>query len=323
MPIFNQVVKGSGGGSFIGIQKAIDANGKLVNGSQFIDLTGVTDIGAYALQYAYIDNTNLTGVVDFPNLQTVSGTYALNSMCRGSHITSVLLSSLETVTGNYAFSNAFWTSTLTSVDISSLRSVSATQAFNGAFRGTSITEIHFKSLESVTATSAFEVCCDGCTSLVTASFESLYDIRNYVFSRMFQSSKIKSIWFYALTPASGTYSSAFSYMLNSVTGCTVHFPIATQSTIGSWTDVTNGFNGTNTTVLFDLVTSLTGADTNTYTRSEKDSTATATAWKYNDVLYYTSGVSNHTAGVNEPTVGDTIYSDSACTTAVTTIGSIA
>ena len=99
--------------------------------------------------------------------------------------------------------------------------------------------------------------------------------------------------------------------------------MAVQSTIGSWADVTGGFGGTNTTVLYDIVTTITGADSNTYTRSEKNSTATATAWTYNDTLYYTSGVSNHTAGVNEAQVGDTIYSDSACTTAVTTISSIA
>jgi hypothetical protein len=114
-----------------------------------------------------------------------------------------------------------------------------------------------------------------------------------------------------------------SYMLSGVTGCTVHFPLALQSTYSSDGRFTNGFSGTNTTVLFDLVTSLTGADSNTYARSEKDSTATATAWTYNDTLYYTSGVSDDTNGVNEPVVGDTIYSDAACTTAVTTISAIA
>ena len=41
-------------------------------------------------------------------------------------------------------------------------------------------------------------------------------------------------------------------MLQGVSGCTVHFPSNLQSVIGSWSDVTNGFGGTNTTVLFDL-----------------------------------------------------------------------
>jgi hypothetical protein len=41
-------------------------------------------------------------------------------------------------------------------------------------------------------------------------------------------------------------------MLQGVTGCTVHFPSNLQSVIGSWSDVTARFGGTNTTVLFDL-----------------------------------------------------------------------
>jgi hypothetical protein len=85
------------------------------------------------------------------------------------------------------------------------------------------------------------------------------------------------------------------------------------------------FGGTNTTVLFDLpaTNTLTGADTNTYSRNPKYDTATALAWKVGaygttnfDPAYYTSGTT-------DPTVGTTIYSDSACTTAVTTISSIA
>lgn len=50
----------------------------------------------------------------------------------------------------------------------------------------------------------------------------------------------------------GSYTNQFDYMLKNVTGCTVHFPSNLQSVIGSWTSVTSGFGGTNTTVLFDL-----------------------------------------------------------------------
>jgi len=130
-------------------------------------------------------------------------------------------------------------------------------------------------------------------------------------------SNLSRVSFYALdTNSFGSSTSQFNKMLNGVTGCTVHFPMRIQSTIGSWSDVTAGFNGTNTTVLFDIVTTLTGADSNSYVRTQKNSTSTATAWTYNNTLYYTSGTT-------EPSVGDTIYSDSACTTSVTTISSIA
>ena len=41
-------------------------------------------------------------------------------------------------------------------------------------------------------------------------------------------------------------------MLYGVNGCTVHFPANVKTTIQSWGDVVNGFNGTNTTILYDL-----------------------------------------------------------------------
>ena len=50
----------------------------------------------------------------------------------------------------------------------------------------------------------------------------------------------------------GSYTNQFKGIPQGVTGCTVHFPSNLQSVIGSWFDVTAGFGGTNTTVLFDL-----------------------------------------------------------------------
>jgi hypothetical protein len=85
------------------------------------------------------------------------------------------------------------------------------------------------------------------------------------------------------------------------------------------------FGGTNTVVLFDqpATNTLTGADSKTYTRNPKYDTQTALAWKIGAYgttdftpAYYTNGVTN-------PVINDTIYSDSACTTAETTISSIA
>ena len=52
--------------------------------------------------------------------------------------------------------------------------------------------------------------------------------------------------------SSSTFKNFFNDMLSGVTGCVVHFPSNLQSVIGSWPDVTAGFGGTNTTVLFDL-----------------------------------------------------------------------
>lgn len=69
----------------------------------------------------------------------------------------------------------------------------------------------------------------------------------------FQGTAIQTLSFPALNSTSfGSYTNQFNYMLKGVTGCTVHFPSNLQSVIGSWSSVTSGFSGTNTTVLFDL-----------------------------------------------------------------------
>lgn len=69
----------------------------------------------------------------------------------------------------------------------------------------------------------------------------------------FGNSLLKEICFPSLNSSSfGSYTNQFDNMLRGVTGCTVHFPSNLQSVIGSWSSVTSGFGGTNTTVLFDL-----------------------------------------------------------------------
>ena len=64
---------------------------------------------------------------------------------------------------------------------------------------------------------------------------------------------LMSVSFPALTSQSfGASTNQFSGMLSMDEGVTVHFPSNLQSVIGDWSDVKNGFGGTNTTVLFDL-----------------------------------------------------------------------
>ena len=121
-------------------------------------------------------------------------------------------------------SNAFdGCTSLTSADLSSLTTVSGQSALNWAFYGcTGLTSMSFPKLAAIsTMQHAFAYC----TSLTTLSFPKLQNLSN---------------------------NAVFNNMLQGVTGCTVHFLSNLQSVIGSWTDVQNGFGGTNTTVLFDL-----------------------------------------------------------------------
>ena len=284
----------------------------------------ITDVGEYLLINAYRNTPSsvLSGAIDLSSLTTVSGSYACSSMFYGcTGITSVDLSSLTTLNGSNACQYMFQNCTgITSLDLSSLTTVSSNYAASGMFQGcTGITSVDLSSLTTVSGSSACYYMFYGCTGITSVDLSSLTTLSgSNACQYMFQNcTNLTRVSFYALTPTSfGAQTNQFSKMLQNVTGCTVHFPMAIQATIGAWTDVTNGFNGTNTTVLFDIVTSLTGADSNTYTRSQKNSTSTATAWTYNNTLYYT-------AGTTEPSVNDSIFSDASCTTTETTISAIA
>ena len=350
------------------VEKTLDANGVLQNSANFIDLTGVTDLGAYVLNDAYryvvfpanttitipcvnisgnyalqgcfyTDgshnnyNNNITGF-SCPNLKIISGygVFAGAFQDGGRYLTNINLDNLEEINGNgacesmFSCGNQYGAHSLTHVSLPKLKKITNTKScYNMFWYQTNISSFEMPELEIVTGSNA----CEGmlnATAITTFKFPSLNLLTgSYALRQMFgYCSNLQSLWFYALnTDSFGTTTNLFNRMLSSSANVTVHFPIRIQSTIGSWSDVTNGFGSTNTTVLFDIVTTLTGADGNTYTRQEKDSTTTATAWVYNDTLYYTSGVSDNDHGVNEPSVSDAIYSDAACTQSVTTIASIA
>ena len=242
------------------------------------------------VQYIFQNCTSLTNI-SLPVLTSFSD--AVGNMFNGSGLVSFSAPLLQGGNGDYAY--IFYNCpNLTTVDIRSLR-----QNGNSSFlqRG-----------------------FDGCTSLKEMKFQSFLGAPNYAMAYTFNNcTSLETVWFYMLDPnvLSQWAGERFSYMLSGCTNVTVHFPIRIRSYMESvaWPSVQSGFDGTNTTILYDLVTSAVGADSNTYTRQEKDSTSTATAWVLNNTLYYTSGNI-------EPQVGDTIYSDSACTTAVTTISTI-
>ena len=309
MAIFNQVVKGSGGGSGPDryLEFSVDANGVLTHSttSPLMNFSGVKKIDGDYLFYKAYQNSTFSGTVDMSDVEEVSGTSVCACMFQDNqNITSLKLSKLKTVNSTFALDKICnGCSSLVNIDFTALESFTSTGAasygFQYAFDGTQLQTLRFPSLNMMPSGRLFGNAFYGCRSL-------------------------QSLWFYALdTNSFGSRTNQFNSMLSACTNVTVHFPIRIQSTIGSWTDVTNGFGGTNTTVLFDIVTTLTGADGNTYTRQEKDSTTSATAWVYNDTLYYTSGVSDNAHGVNEPAVSDAIYSDAACTQSVTTITALA
>lgn len=258
MAIINSVVKGSGGSAPAHyIEKSVDENGVLINGSTIINLTGVTNLGSYVLYYAYYQNTNITGTVDLSSLTTISGGSAMNygfNSCTG--ITGVDLSSLQTISGSNACSQAFQGCTgITNADLSSLTTISGSSACSGMFRGcTGLTNIAMSSLTTISGGSSCNSMFRDCTGITSFEFTSLTSVTGSGdLTGMFQNTGLTTLSFPALTSTSfGSTTNQFNNMLSGVTGCTVHFPSNLQSVIGSWTSVTGGFGGTNTVVLFDL-----------------------------------------------------------------------
>lgn len=222
------------GGSFIGIPREVSDQGVFrLHRSNFTwSLPNeATSIAPYTMWYAFNGNSSGNSAaitsINFNNVATVGayGFYYAAVAC-GS-LSSVSASNITDV-GERAFDHAFSRcSALATAIFSNVISVSSF-GFCGVFeKCTSLSSVSFNNMSSLDR-SALSLAFTGCTSLTSVSFP-------------------------ALTSSSfGSYTNQFNNMLSGVTGCTVHFPAAIQSTIGSWADVTNGFGGTNTTVLFDL-----------------------------------------------------------------------
>ena len=223
-----------------------------------VDLSSLTTVsGQYACQYMFDGCTTLTSA-DLSSLTTVSGSsgcFYMFQNCSG--LTSVDLSRLTTVSGSsgcfYMFALC---ARLTNVNLSSLAIVSSTDACRNMFSGCK--RLISMNLSNLTTISGSQGCLEmfqGCTGLTSVDLSSLTTINiNGACRGMFSGcTSLTTLSFPALTSTSfGSYTNQFKDMLSRVTGCTVHFPSNLQSVIGSWSDVTAGFGGTNTTVLFDL-----------------------------------------------------------------------
>ena len=212
-----------------GIPREITQNGVFqipASSFSFSLPSNVTDIGDYALYYGF--------------------------WCSG--ITNVDLSPVKTISGASALEKAWFNSSLISADLSSVEVISGSRALKEAFAySRSLTSINVSSIEVISGSQALEEFCSGCRALTTVNFSSAHTLGPYCLRYSFRYSSVTSLYFYSLTSNSfGTYTNQFDVMLQGVTGCTVHFPSNLSTVINTWSSVTAGFSGTNTTVLFDL-----------------------------------------------------------------------
>ena len=218
------------------VEKAVDANGTLINGTHVIDLTGVTDVAGSVLSYAYTgaifpENT----IISLNPLTNISGIYAFQNTFAGcSRITGVNLSSLITISGTNACQQMFYSGiNIASINLSSLTTISGTQACKQMFYGCkTLTSVTFDSLSILTGANALQQMFANCSALISLSFPAL-----------------KSTSFDSQT-------NQFNSILQGVTGCTIHFPSNLDpqggSTVISSLSGYPNFGGTNTVLAFDL-----------------------------------------------------------------------
>lgn len=207
----------------------VNSSGEYNRPSTYADIVfnGVKSLGYYALKY-FFDSATMIGSVSFPDLETALGTHCLYcTFTDATTITSISMPKLTRI-GGYSGYSCFVRCGITSMDFPELTTIDY-NGLSNAFYESRVTSVTFPKLQTI-----------GSNGL-NGAFRNSTSMNG------------KSLSFPSLNSSSfGGNTNCFSNMLGGITGCTVHFPSNLQSVIGSWSDVTNGFGGTNTTVLFDL-----------------------------------------------------------------------
>lgn len=286
-----------GGGSNVLVnQYRTDSNGRIIQPNTVMDLGSATDIGDYGLKAIYMGNN---------------------------YITTVTLNQLTEVSGDGAFYLAFDScGYLTSFTADSIVTISGAESFNNAFYGCySLSSVSFAGLEEISGDSSFSVAFGSNTALSSITFPSLKEISGVeVFAQAFSEGSVYEVYFPALSENLGSENDQFVDMFyESSVNCHVHFPSNLQAIIGNWVCIQD----LGASVLYDLpsTTPIDGDNGVTYERNPRYDTVSALAWRVNGT--HSTSTTYYTSGTTDPTIGDIIYSDSACTTSVTIISSIA
>ena len=167
----------------------------------------------------------LSGELAFPELEEI-----INAYCRGFYsakFTKVSFPKLKRLKGMYAEIYYYDLREVTSVDFSSLEEI-----------------------ERSLWDSDYKIRLAYFYKLTTLSFPKLSKLQGKI---KFEYAGLTNLYFNSLKSDSfGSYTNVFNNMLQGVTGCTVHFPSNLEEKLSTWSDVTAGFGGTDTIILFDL-----------------------------------------------------------------------
>ena len=293
-----------------------------------VDVSHLCKLGtSNSLNYAFV-GTALTSI-SFPNLiySTLSYNNSFNNMLQGVTGCTVhfpaewqtTMSTWSSVTSGFGGTSTtvlFDLPNVTTLDLSHIKTIEFNAMFYNFGYNAGFTNITGVDLSSLTVINEFLACYQmfaNVSNIISINLSSLKIISGTnAVSSMIKGTGITSLSLPALKSIAGN-----SGQIMGSTTCTVHLPSNLSGTV-----VSTNF-GSNVTLLFDLPATniLTGADTVEYERNPKYDTATALSWRVNGTM--PDATAYYTSGTTDPQVGDTIYSDSALTTAVTTISSIA
>jgi len=149
------------------------------------------------------------------------------------------------------FRNAFTNTPLEDANFESLVSIYGNYAFLEAFKNTKISKNPMPNVESIGGIYAMSGAFSQCPNIESFVFDGLKYITGAPLISAFSGDvNLRVLSFPKLLTV--TSRSAFMSMLSGCSDVIVHFPSNLQEVIGDWDDVINGFDGTNTTVLFDL-----------------------------------------------------------------------
>ena len=244
----------TGGTDKLTLDGMATAIGNITGGGEpkdsFLDFLGYELTAESALKRNFKELTTLKLSPDIK----IIGDYGLQYAFQG--CTSLTATGLENVTSIgdhglfYAFQNC---SSLTATGLENVTSIGS-YGLQNAFQNCS--SLTATGLENVTSIGSYglQYAFYGCSSLTATGLENVTSIGRYGLQNAFcVCSKLTEISFKKLTKEGlGNYTNQFDNMLIGVTGCTVHFPAVLEDIMSNWSDVTSGFGGTNTTVLFDL-----------------------------------------------------------------------
>lgn len=264
--ILNTIVGGGGGG--LSVPKALDSNNKLINAAApVIDISGINDIGDYALMGAYANTaaTVLYGLLWYGF--SITGEYACYKMfygCQqlsGARINAVAF-------GNHSceemFANCYGRLESGSVNAGiNTGTIQGECACRRMFAGcTRLNWTNGLTASEISGESACEEMYSGCTGMTAFSIGVKQVTGEYALRGMLKGcTSLENVYVtYLQSGGFGhVYTNQLTDFLYGVDGCTIHFPSNLDPQTGDTTisdlDGYPNFGGTNTVLVYDQTAS--------------------------------------------------------------------